>query len=340
MNDTLAATSSGAEGASLTERLQGRFGGDKLLRGCRIALLLLLALWVCFSIAKLILLLLPEPDLPRLPPVSVAGSTAGDEGNPTTGVQLDQLQALNLFGEVGAVVTTSAPAQTLAMPEVNAEDTKLNLQLRGVVMSPEQASARAIIANGSKQDLYAVGDVLPVGRNVKLSRVMAERVILDNNGNAESLWLYDESNKSASRSAAAPRYRAEPVRSGDQTQRGFIPNNDQAQHRFMSNDDPDGTDVTDALAQATGSKSLTDVVKLSVARREGQVIGYSVRPGRDADLFRDLGLEAGDIVTSINGIYLDSSSKVMQVYRELKDQNTATLTLLRGDEELTMDISL
>ncbi len=299
----------------------------------RRALLLVILLWLCMSVAKLILVLLPKPQLPA-PPPTVAGLQSGSIGDPAPAINIQQLVSLNLFGKPGTGQVAPPPTEVLSLPEVNAQDTKLNLQLRGVLMSTDPKSARAIIASGSKQDLYAVDDVLPVGRNVKLAKVLAERVILSNAGKPESLWLYDETNKSGHSSAVSYGSQAQPPVRRASSSFTIPPQND--------NDmgDSDTSDLEDQVESVTGVKNLTDVVKMSVERRDGQVVGYKIRPGREADLFTELGLEAGDIVTSINGIQLDSSNKVMQVYRELKDQTSATLILLRGDEEMTMDITL
>ncbi len=310
----------------------------------RRVLLLMILLWLCFSLAKLILVLLPDPDLPAPPPVAAGVSTNSSENASTPAVNIEKLISLDLFGKPSSAQVAEAPTQVLSLPETNAEDTKLNLQLRGVLMSTDPKAARAIIANGSKQDLYAVDDVLPVGHNVKLAKVLAERVILNNAGRPESLWLYDEANKPGASSNSGAYYR--PPQQSPQSQQSppsFAATseyNPGATDVAMEREASESSDLSDEVASVTGAKNLTDVVKMSVERRNGQVVGYKIRPGREADLFTELGFEAGDIVTSINGIQLDSSNKVMQVYRELKDQTSATLTLLRGDEEMTMDITL
>ena len=54
---------------------------------------------------------------------------------------------------------------------------------------------------------------------------------------------------------------------------------------------------------------LTDIVRLAPHVQEGKVVGFRVNPGRDRESFEALGLQAGDVVTDINGIVLDDPSR-------------------------------
>jgi general secretion pathway protein C len=165
---------------------------------------LLLVISLSFSLARLFWLLLPQP---AIPPAAVAIPTvtnhAGGDGKL---VDIAQLKALHVFGKAA-----EAPKQDNAAPAVienQAVDTHLNLVLLGIVGSSDEKLARAIISTGDKQDVYSVGATLPVGNGVTLSKVLDDRVIINNNGQYESLWLYqtDPNAPSISRpvSAAPP----------------------------------------------------------------------------------------------------------------------------------------
>jgi general secretion pathway protein C len=66
--------------------------------------------------------------------------------------------------------------------------TALNLTLVGVMSSPSQASAKAIIANANgKQELYGVNDEPLAG--VKIYKVLTDSVILEHDGQFEVLTL-------------------------------------------------------------------------------------------------------------------------------------------------------
>src|SRR5690625_5475378 len=60
------------------------------------------------------------------------------------------------------------------------------------------------------------------------------------------------------------------------------------------------------------SRSLSDVVSMSIHRENGQIAGYQIRPGRDSAMFDALGLEAGDIVKAVNGTRSEEHTSELQ----------------------------
>jgi len=89
-----------------------------------------------------------------------------------------------------------------------------------------------------------------------------------------------------------------------------------------------------------GGQSLSDVVSMSIHREGGQIVGYRIRPGRDQAMFDSLGLESGDIVKAVNGVELSSPQRVMEIYRDMGDAQSASLLIERGGQELSVDIDL
>ena len=63
---------------------------------------------------------------------------------------------------------------------------------------------------------------------------------------------------------------------------------------------------------------------------EGQVVGFRINPGRDRETFERLGLQAGDVVTDINGTVLDDPSRGLQVFEALGEATMANVTVLRN----------
>ena len=58
-------------------------------------------------------------------------------------------------------------------------------------------------------------------------------------------------------------------------------------------------------------------------------MGFRVNPGRDRATFDALGLQAGDVVTDINGTVLDDPSQGLQVLQSLGESTQANVTVLR-----------
>ena len=77
---------------------------------------------------------------------------------------------------------------------------------------------------------------------------------------------------------------------------------------------------------------LADLVSVAPARENGRFIGYTVRPGRDADFLTRYGLMPGDVVTSVNGIRLDSPSQAFGVMRDLASAKVLDLEVQRNGQ--------
>lgn len=296
-------------------------------------IMLLLVLWLSHSLARLFWLVIPAPGIP---PASVAFLAASDSAvAPTAGVNIAQLKTLTPFGDAA-----EAPAAAEVQPqasdiEADASDTQLNLVLRGVIGSSAEKAARAIIVAGDKADVYAVGDTLPVGTNVTLAKVLDIRVIINNNGKFESLWMYkDDPNAPKLTSSfiapennnTAPNFQQRPPLYADKGQIYDAP----AQ--------VPGGSTEPAMAEVT--KTLADVVAMSIYREGGQVVGYKIRPGRNAEAFNSLGLQADDIVTAVNGVPLSSPGKIMEIYKSMGSATSANLEIRRGGSTVNLDVML
>ncbi len=148
----------------------------------------LLVICLSFSLANLFWLLLPAPVVPEAVVSIAMGGNASDTSlvNPENSVvDINRLKSLRLFGSAIAIEQNSSP-----VVELPATETQLKLVLLGVVTSNNNTLARAVISSGNNQDVYAIGAELPVGSGVSLFDVMLDRVIINNNGQLESLFLY------------------------------------------------------------------------------------------------------------------------------------------------------
>lgn len=301
--------------------------------------MLLLVIWLSHSVARLFWLVIPSPTIPPASLTLVAADTSGATSTAADSVNMAQITALTPFGATAQEAPAIAVTQPTAGIETDAADTQLDLILRGVLGSNEEKAGRAIIASGERADVYAVGDTLPVGSNVTLAKVLDGRVIINNNGSFESLWLFKEdpnapklttsfdSLQTNNQLAAPdgytnPPYPQQPPMYVDKSQRVDSP-------RF-------GADPSAAAA----SKTLADVVAMSIYREGGQVIGYKIRPGRNAELFNSLGLQTDDIVTAVNGVPLSSPGKIMEIYKSMGSATSANLDIRRGGITVNLDVML
>jgi general secretion pathway protein C len=315
----------------------------------RLLAILLLVIWLSHSLARLFWLLIPVPELPA---AAVSANALVPDRAPAGGrvVDIDNLKSREIFGRVDAAavdeIAQQADQPAQPMIEDQAVDTQLRLELRGVIGSSEEGSARAIIADGSRQAIYSSGDTLPGGSDVSLAKVLERRVILNNSGRYESLWLYP-SNPDARRAPVQRSVDPEPVAAsrsweGDEEMVYDTPVEEITDdvNAAFEEGQAEVIEVPAEQAAAAAGQTLSDVVSMSIHREGGQIVGYRIRPGRNSELFHSLGLMADDVVTAVNGTPLDSPGKVMEIYKNMGDANSASLEIRRGGETLSIEIVL
>lgn len=310
------------------EQIAGRLGqvpGRVWREGC----LAVLVLWLCYSFAQLFWLLMPAPQIPAPPPVlSNSGLFAETAEQPSSNVNIQELKDLALFG----TGSSEAQATVASSPSIEQEavDTNLQLTLYGAVPSSNPDRAKAIIGDGRRQVSFNSGDELSLGpRGVRLAKVLTDRVILDNNGRYETLWLYTDQNNAAAprpagRSTAARARPAAPVQSQVEPMR----------------DEALAVAVDQDLVTEDQVRAVTDIMNVSMHREGGQLIGFRIRPKGNPELFEELGLRPNDIVTAVNNIGLNDTSQAMEVYRSLGQESRATLEILRDGTTITVDVAL
>ncbi len=270
-------------------------------------------IWACHSLAQLVWIILSPPKV-EPPKTFAVQAVAGEQSAPSYTVDLASLQAVKIFGDGVEPAPEEVAAAAAAQVQEDVEKTKLNLKLVGLMASMPQENSSAVIANGSNQNIYQINDKLPAGKNVSLAKVLHDRVILDNNGNYEALWLYTEADFKVN-FASSPA----PVEE-------------------ESNDEP--AEIKTKIRPSQIPKNLSEVVRFSVHREEGQMVGFRIRPGKKRELFEQMGLKANDVVTSVNGIAIDSPQAIRENYQQLKTATSADLEVKRGEETLYINVSI
>jgi general secretion pathway protein C len=219
----------------------------------------------------------------------------------TPASEVEQIDRLHLFG----VVTKTAPAIPVA---IEAPDTRLNLTLHGIVNTGDPGTSFAIIADSSKTEKhYRVDDAIPGGAILK--EIHSDRVILQRAGRFETLRLPVESATTSS-----------PEKSGAT----------KSSNRFQ----PRSTALSGQIKQyrdkiMKNPLEAWKMVEVQPVREGGKLTGYRVNPKRDQQLFRQAGLQQGDVVTQVNGIALDDPAKIGQVISQLSNARRLELQIKR-----------
>ena len=266
---------------------------------------LLLIVWIASILASLTWDLLSPDD--AIEPVEVVADAAPVQANPDRQL-ISQMPGWHLMGEARQ---SSAPVQ--ASTPVTAPETKLKLILRGVLASNDPEHARAIIADPRGKELqYGLGDKLP--GNAELSEVHPDRIILKRNGRFETLRLPKNKKGSttvASRSVSARRSTQSP-------------------QQRLSN-------ARQQLSKSPGK--LSNLIRATPKRGEGgKTVGYILSPGRDPDLFAQVGLQPGDVAIQINDIKLDNPTNSARALKSMQSGDSVTVTVLRDEQEEVLNL--
>ena len=320
--------------ADIGRRCRSLLTTPEALLWTRRALLLLAAIWAATALATLIWALFPSAKPADQPAPTLINPIQRDvTAVESRDVNIDSLVSWHLFGEPGSPASADTmPAQATSNEregiEQGARETGLNLILRGVVASTDDGLGHAIIEYQKRQQVYGVDDELPVPGKVVLAKVMPQQVVIDNAGTYELLTLFEGSVLSSQLVAPASLQRRDPPRSPSQN--------------LDRRDDESST----ALAQSyreqlySNPRSLAEVVRVTAVRDDGELRGYRVAPGNDAAQFKQLGFEAGDLVTGINGIALNDPANTMRLYQAMRTATEAVFEITRGNQPVSLSVSL
>jgi len=223
------------------------------------------------------------------------------------GQAIRQVASAHLFGEMHSA---AVPRQT------KAPETRLNLVLRGVIAADPMSLSHAIIARGKngKEEVYAVGDKMPGG--VIVEEVHPDHVILNRGGQFETLQLVkDEDVGTISASSNRGRFQASGTPGEQLTS---------IRQEILSN------------PTSFGNYALPVVVK-----KNGKQLGYRLQPQQMGEiLMQEVGLEASDVITEINGIRLDNPQNGISALRQLSTANNVSISVMRNGTEVPLNIQL
>lgn len=265
-------------------------------------LTLLLALLIGLQLARLFWWVVPPPDAWQPTPATAAVS----QGGPAQ-VDVAALSNANLFG----AATVEAPTEAAL---ADAPDTNLNLTLLGIFAGDDDEDSRALIGTGNGEEQpFSIGD--DVVRGATLKAIFADRVVLSRNGRNETLRL-DKDAPNRAISAPSPTSAALPDRVA-------LPQLASVREQILQ-------DPTQAA----------NYLRVQPAASGGVMRGYRIYPGRDRSLFNAAGLRPGDLVTGINGTELNDATRALQMLTELSTASQVSLTIERGGNAQTVNISL
>lgn len=261
---------------------------------------------LAYSAARLTWMVVPISVEEAAAPTVMTPAVAPSQSD---GISLSrEIVARHLFGQAQTANTGQAAA---AIPE-----TQLKLVLRGVMASKDPHTATAIVADPSgHEDFYTMGKELPGGAILK--EVHAQHVVLSRGGRFETLRLPEDALKAIEGVEASPNSASLTVAPGA----GELLQ--QYRDQYIQN-----------------PQSLANALQGEPYWENGRLIGYRLRPGRDAGALAKFGIQSGDVVTAINGISLVDPAGRMELLRNISNAAQFKVNMLRNGQPYSIAIPL
>ena len=199
----------------------------------------------------------------------------------------------------------------------------LPITLKGIIIDRANDSRnRAIIMDNrlSKETSYRIGDMV---EDAQLVRIFSNKVILmRSNGQQEVLYLREKDAKLDPSYANTSGWENVITKTGNNT--------------YQINT-PEFTSRIQSLGQ------FIDTLELITAYKQGESIGARINNAAPGSLGQALGLTTDDVITQVNGTSVALTQNRLTIYKqitELKPNETIHVTLLRNNQEITLNYEL
>ncbi len=277
----------------------------------------LLVVGIGIALAILTLKLIPTASTAPLGAITPVSSASANNPGPTQLAQL--IVSKHLFGDASKKTVAKAPTKR----QEPIRKTSLNLQLAGVFAFEPKERAFAIISTGSaEQNAYGIGD--KISGETTLVEVYADHVVLSNRGKLEKLALPENVQP-----IATPRVQI--ASSGSQSQSST--NNGQP-----VNLPTNPRELRDTLAR--NPSMLGRVVAAEPYQENGKLVGYRITPKQNPEILEAQGIIAGDVITKVNNIQLNSQKQGIRALRNAVKAENLEVVVLRDGIEVPISISL
>ena len=228
--------------------------------------------------------------------------------------------------------------------------------------APADNKGYAVIEESSQQKAYAAGDSIGNSGAV-LEQILADHVLLRRNGLLEKLALPKPEQSGGGGGAGAPVDVGGDVPAdmpvADFTQppaemmpppemftpsEGAVP----PPQPGMEQQTPEPAQPVPEPAANLGdfrqsvlnnNMRLLEVASPQPYERDGKFLGFQLSPGSNVALFNQLGLQAGDIVTAVNGTQLENPAVAMRMLQEAANASQVNLNITRNGQEVSLPIN-
>lgn len=230
---------------------------------------------------------------------------------------LEEVSSYHLFGD--------AKKQVIVQQKViDAPETRLRLNLKGVFASTDATEALAIISSSKGKDkTYHIGDKVIGG--ALLHAVYADRIILKRNGKLETLRLPKPKVDSKSFYSS----QSDIANSGSTARTMASRQTKQSQTQRLRN-------IRDTLLKDPAK--VWKQVRINPVMKNGKVQGYTLAHN-DQNLMKALNIRNTDIITGVNGQSLSDPATLYGLMSELSNQQSLDITIVRNGQQQNIQLS-
>jgi len=216
----------------------------------------------------------------------------------------NELQKQFLFGEYEGVQVLPKVQDLKEVPK-----TRLRISLVGIIAASDPTLSSVIIEYKGKQDSYFIDSII-AGANARVDEIYHDRIIIVVDGEQQVLVLdgLEDDNVSIVNKATKSK-RSSRSRRAKSTEIAL--------------------DRTELLSNPS---KLLDYINISPVREGNEVKGYRVKPGKDASLFEEAGLQSGDLAVELNGVDLTNTREAVGLMKEFPTMTEISLTIDRDGE--------
>lgn len=242
-------------------------------------------------------------------------------------VDIERIAASHLFGKPGSRAASAAALDSTP-------DTRLNLVLAAVFEASDPDASVAVIGTGSRAaEIYRVGDPIPGG--ARLAEVHSDLVVISRGGVREALRFNDLPLAAATRDTGQEPAIARPT--PERSLPEAVPS-DAPRYRSQTGDIRAVVAAYRTRLEENPEEALNDIGLQAISQSE--TLGYRVGSLAQTPQLAQTGLQAGDVIVSVNGRPVGNVRKDRMEIENVLAAGAARLEVQRGERRFFVQASL
>ena len=190
----------------------------------------------------------------------------------------------------------------------------------GVITSAHPGGGVAILRSGDRVRVVTVGEQ---AFGARLTQVAPDRVVLDVGGQSVELRLAGAPSPTPAPSIPPPPEPAMQATPGEPVAVEQALSREHVQRRLASE-----------IPRILGETALQP------ATEDGRIVGLRLVRVASGTLLTELGIQAGDVLTEVNGTPTDSLPALIGLWTRLQNETAIRATVLRGGRPLQLSVTL